>query len=346
MTAADCRGAPGQASSGPKTWQADDSMITAYVPASGMLKPAEVQRGETIPEGAVWVDVLSPSDDDLVFLDKALGLDVPTEEDMQEIEMSSRLYHEDDALYMTATMITQADTPNPLSVPVTFVLAGRRLVTLRYAEPMPFRLYASQSQRHVMPCSTGEDVLAGLLDAIVDRVADILERVQNDIDTLSREIFSHEPRAKRDYNAILSRIGRGHALTSQAQESLVSFGRLVSFIVRPSDVKMPKSAERGFKTITRDITALSDHASFLANNINFVLDATLGLISNEQNSIIKIFSVAAVVFLPPTLIASIYGMNFDFMPELNWVYGYPMALGLMVLFAVLPYVFFKYRGWL
>ncbi|MEQ9527885.1 MAG: CorA family divalent cation transporter, partial [Parvibaculaceae bacterium] len=104
--------------------------------------------------------------------------------------------------------------------------------------------------------------------------------------------------------------------------------------------------ERGFKTITRDITALSDHASFLANNINFVLDATLGLISNEQNSIIKIFSVAAVVFLPPTLIASIYGMNFDFMPELSWIYGYPMALGLMVLFAVLPYLFFKYRGWL
>jgi len=133
-------------------------MITAYVPANGMLKPTELAAGDPIPEGAVWVDVLSPSDDDLTFLDKALGLDVPTKEDMQEIEMSSRLYHEDDALYMTATMITQADTPNPLSVPVTFVLAGHRLITLRYAEPLPFRLYATQSQRHVMPCATGEDV--------------------------------------------------------------------------------------------------------------------------------------------------------------------------------------------
>ncbi|MEQ8952158.1 CorA family divalent cation transporter, partial [Parvibaculum sp.] len=211
---------------------------------------------------------------------------------------------------------------------------------------LPFHLYASQAQRHVVPCSSAEDVLAGLLDAIIDRVADILEIAQHDIDTLSREIFVSEPRAKRNYNDILSRIGRGYALISQARESLVSFGRLVGFVARPSDLKIPKSAERGFKTITRDITALSDHASFLANNINFVLDATLGLISNEQNSIIKIFSVAAVVFLPPTLIASIYGMNFDFMPELSWIYGYPMALGLMVLFAVLPYFFFKYRGWL
>lgn len=311
-----------------------------------MLKPAVIVSGDRIPPGAVWVDVVSPSDNDLAFLDEALGLDVPTEEDMQEIEMSSRLYHEENALYMTATMITQADTPNPGCVPVTFVLAGHRLVTLRYAEPTPFRLYATQSQRHVMPCATGEDVLAGLLDAIVDRVADILERVQGDIDALSREVFAHAQRPKRDYNVILSRIGRGYALTSQARESLVSFSRLVSFVARPSEERLPKATERGFKTIAGDIASLSDHASFLANNINFMLDATLGLINNEQTSIIKIFSVAAVVFLPPTLIASIYGMNFEFMPELSWAYGYPMSLGLMVIFAILPYVFFKYRGWL
>ena len=321
-------------------------MITAYVPSNGMLKPAGIATGGLIPDGTVWVDVVSPSDSDLAFLDEALGLDVPTEEDMQAIEMSSRLYHEENALYMTAMMITQADTPNPLSVPVTFVLAGHRLVTLRYAEPTPFKLYSAQSQRHVMPCATGEEVLAGLLDAIVDRVADILERVQGDIDTLSREVFAHEVRPKRDYNVILSRIGRGYALTSQARESLVSFGRLVSFVARPSEERLPKAMERGFKTISGDISSLSDHASFLANNISFTLDATLGLINNEQTSIIKMFSVAAVVFLPPTLIASIYGMNFEFMPELSWAYGYPLSLGLMVVFAILPYVFFKYRGWL
>lgn len=321
-------------------------MITAYIPVNGMMKPSAIALGEPIPDAAVWIDLLQPTEEELVFVDKMLKLDVPTEEDMREIEMSSRLYQEEEALYMTATMICHADTPNPLSVPVTFVLAGHRLLTLRYAEPTPFRLYAMQTQRHSMPCTSGEEVLAGLLDAIVDRVADILERVQGDIETLSREIFDHERKTRRDYNAILGRIGRGHALTAQARESLVSFGRLVGFVARPSEVKLSKSAERGFKNIARDLTALSDHASFLANNINFVLDATLGLISNEQSSIIKIFSVAAVVFLPPTLIASIYGMNFEFMPELSWAYGYPMALALMVLFAALPYLFFKYRGWL
>ncbi len=322
-------------------------MITAYVPVNGALTPVPVATGEAIPTDAVWIDLLQPTDDELAFVDVRLNLDVPTEADMQEIEVSSRLYLEDDVVYMTATMVTQADTPAPQVVPVTFVLAGHRLLTLRYAEPTPFRHYASEARRHSVPCATGEEVLAGLLDAIVDRVADILERVQSDIDTLSGEIFPHEGgKTKRNYNEILRRIGRSHALTSQVRESLVSFGRLVSFIARPATEKRPKATERAFKTTARDLTALSDHASFIANNTSFILNATLGLISNEQSGIIKIFSVAAVVFLPPTLIASIYGMNFEFMPELAWPWGYPMALVMMVASAVGPYLFFKQRGWL
>lgn len=321
-------------------------MITAYVHANGMLTPVALQRGDAIPEAAVWIDVLSPEDEDLVFLDGALGLDVPTEEDMQEIEMSSRLYQEDDALYMTATMICNADTPEPQNVPVTFVLARQRLLTLRYAEPTPFRMYAAQVQRHAMPCASGEEVLAGLLDAIVDRIADILERVQGDAEKLSGEIFRKDSKAKHDYNGTLVRIGACHGLVTRARDSLVSFGRMVSFVARPTEAKRSKSTERSFKTVARDVTSLSDHATFLANNISFMLDATLGLINNEQTGIIKIFSVAAVVFLPPTLIASIYGMNFEYMPELAWTYGYPMSIGLMVLFAILPYLFFKFRGWL
>lgn len=321
-------------------------MITAYLPANGMLRPVTVARGEPIPQGAVWIDVLSPDDDDLTFLDLALDLDVPTHEDMQEIEMSSRLYQEGEALYMTATMVWKADTPDPRIVPVSFVLAEHRLVTLRYAEPTPFLLYATQAQRHAVPCASGEEVLAGLLDAIVDRLADLLERVQADVDTISREIFSPKGETKGGFNAVLVRIGKAHALTSQVKESLVSFGRLVGFVARPSEAKLSKPAERGFKTFTRDVTALSDHAAYLANNISFMLDATLGLINNEQTGIIKIFSVAAVVFLPPTLIASIYGMNFEIMPELSWTYGYPLSLAVMVLSSILPYLFFKYRGWL
>ena len=322
-------------------------MITAYVPVNGALTPFPVDVGSAIPAEAVWIDLLHPTDEEMTFVDVKLSLDVPTEEDMQEIEVSSRLYVEDDAVYMTAAMVTQADTPAPQVVPVTFVLADHRLLTLRYAEPTPFRHFASEARRHSLPCASGEEVLAGLLDAIIDRIADLLERVQTDIDTLSREIFpSTDVKKKRDYNAVLRNIGRSHALISQLRESLVSFGRLVSFIARPSTEKRPKSTERAFKTIARDLAALSDHAGFIANNTSFILNATLGLINNEQTGIIKIFSVAAVVFLPPTLIASIYGMNFEFMPELVWSFGYPMSIGLMVLCAVLPYVFFKYRGWL
>lgn len=324
-------------------------MITAYIrEESGLLNPVIIEAGGAFPDEAVWIDCLEPTKEEERFVDEALGLDVPTEEEMQEIEVSSRLYQEGSALYMTATMLTRADTTNPESVPVTFVMTEHRLLTLRYAEPLPFRVYAAKARRHVTPCGSGEDVLVGLLDAIVDRIADILERVQSELDNLSREIFVREPGyGKVNFNEVLRRVGRNYALNSQARESLVSLARLLSFISRPTEEnKLPKTIDRGFKTVSRDVAALSDHASFLVNNINFMLDATLGLISSEQNGIIKIFSVAAVVFLPPTLIASMYGMNFKFMPELNWSFGYPMALCLMVVSAILPYYFFKRRGWL
>ncbi|MDO8288922.1 MAG: magnesium transporter CorA family protein [Parvibaculum sp.] len=323
-------------------------MITAYVRSNGTLSPVPVEPHGVIPEEAVWIDLVEPTPEEERFVNGTLGLEVPSEEEMQEIEVSSRLYQEGNALYMTATLIIGADTTAPGRTPVTFVLVGHRLLTLRYATPLPFRVFAAKARRHTIPSSTGEEVLAGLLDAIVDRVADILERVQGQLDTLSGEIFVRETEpGKLDFDEVLRRVGRNHALTAQARESLVSIARLLSFIGRPSEnSKQAKNFGRGFKTISRDVMALSDHASFLASNINFVLDATLGMINSEQNGIIKIFSVAAVVFLPPTLIASIYGMNFDVMPELHWAIGYPLALGLMVVSAVLPYWYFKRRGWL
>ena len=322
-------------------------MITVYVPANVGLMPVPLATNEALPVEAMWIDLHQPTEEELAFADRTLSLDVPTEADMQEIEVSSRLYVDNGAIYLTATMVTQADTPRSQVVPVAFVLAGQRLLTLRYAEPTPFRHYAAEARRRSVPCASGEEVLAGLLDAIVDRLADILERVQLDIDTLSGEIFlPRDGKKKRDYDEILRRIGRSHALTSQVRESLVSFGRLVSFVDRPTAEDRSKPTERAFKTIAHDLTALSDHASFIANNTSFILNATLGLINNEQSGIIKIFSVAAVVFLPPTLIASIYGMTFQFMPELAWHLGYPLALSLMVASAVGPYLFFKQRKWL
>jgi magnesium transporter len=318
-------------------------MITAYVRANGTLTPVTVQLNETLPDDAIWIDLLGPSREEEKLAERALGIALPTREEMREIEISSRLYQESGALFMTATLMTQADTINPETEPVTFILVGHRLLTIRYANPLPFQLFASQVQRQSDNCLSGDSVLAGLLDAIVDRIADVLEKVQHDMNQVSRTIFA---RQKTDFEEALRNIGLAEGLTSRARESLVSITRILAFLSRPAEGKPNKPFSRSLKTLSRDVLALSDHSSFLANNITFMLNATLGMVNIEQTDIIKIFSVASVVFLPPTLIASIYGMNYDHMPELNWKWGYPMSLVLMVLAAVLPYLYFKRRGWL
>ncbi|HEX6143285.1 MAG TPA: magnesium transporter CorA family protein, partial [Geminicoccaceae bacterium] len=289
-------------------------------------------------------------------VESALGVNVPTREEMTEIEPSSRLYEEDGALLMTATVICNAASERPESTAVSFLLSGHRLVTVRYADPQPFRLFALQAERHPSLCPTGEATFAALMDTIVDRLADILEMVVADVDALSIEIFAasraggtagQRQTQRRDLQAVLARVGRNGDLTSKARESLASIGRLVAFsrrAIRPEH--SPADVPARLETVAQDIASLSDYASFLANKITFLLDATLGMINIEQNATIKIFSVVAVVFLPPTLIASIYGMNFAFMPELEWRFGYPFALGLMIASAILPYLFFKRRGWL
>jgi magnesium transporter len=318
-------------------------MITAYVRNNGTLTPVTVQAGEPLPERAVWIDLLAPTREEEALAQDALAIELPTREEMREIEISSRLYQENGALFMTATMMTQVDAESPETEPVTFVLIGQRLATIRYANPLPFRVFATQVQRQAELAISGETVLAGLLDAIIDRVADVLERVQHDMNQVSRMIFS---RQKIDYEEVLRTIGLAEGLTSRSRESLVSIGRVLSFLSRPSEVKPNKALARSLKTLSRDVLALSDHSNFLANNITFLLNAMLGMSNIEQTDIIKIFSVMSVLFLPPTLIASIYGMNFQFMPELSWPFGYPLSLFLMMLSGLLPYLYFKRRGWL
>jgi magnesium transporter len=318
-------------------------MITAYVRNNGTLTPAAVQPGEPLPEGAVWIDLLAPTREEEMLAEGALAIELPTREEMREIEISSRLYQENGALFMTATVMTHVDAETPETEPVTFVLIGQRLATIRYANPLPFRVFATQVQRQAELAVSGETVLAGLLDAIIDRIADVLERVQHDMNQISRSIFS---RQKIDYEEVLRTIGLAEGLTSRSRESLVSIGRVLSFLSRPSEVKPNKALARSLKTLSRDVLALSDHSHFLANNITFLLNAMLGMSNIEQTDIIKIFSVMSVVFLPPTLIASVYGMNFHFIPELSWPWGYPLSLLLMVLSAALPYWYFKRRGWL
>ncbi len=318
-------------------------MITAYVRSNGTLTPVVVQPDAPMPTDAIWIDLFTPTKEEETLAEAALGIELPTREEMREIEISSRLYQENGALFMTVTVMTQVEAEDPGTEPVTFVLIGHRLATIRYANPLPFRVFASQCQRQAELGVSGDTILVGLLDAIIDRTADVLERVQHDMNEVSRKIFS---RQKTDYEEVLRTIGLAEGLTSRTRESLVSIGRVVSFLSRPNEAKPNKGLARSLKTLSRDVLSLSDHSSFLANNITFMLNATLGMSNLEQTDVIKIFSVMSVIFLPPTLIASIYGMNFQFMPELAWPYGYPLSILLMIVSGILPYVFFKSRGWL
>ncbi len=325
-------------------------MFSVFVPSESALKKFPASDPAALPDNAVWIDLLNPTQEEDRAVERLAGIAVPTREDMQEIEISSRLYIENSARYMTATLMCQSDTDMPKTTPVTFILAGHRLVTVRYDEPKPFALVEHKLARSCMPGISGEMVLMELLDAVIDRCADILERAGAEVDQVSHDIFEPESerhgQAKR-YSQILIAIGRKGDLTSKVRESLVSIGRVVTFLSAVVEgIKWSKDMREQLKTMQRDVVSLTDHSSYLSNKITFTLDAMLGVVNLEQNNIIKLFSVMAVVLMPPTLIASIYGMNFKMMPELEWVHGYPMALGMMLLAAVLPYFLFKWKKWL
>jgi magnesium transporter len=327
-------------------------MLNVFVAQPQGLARVEVAGG-ALPNEALWVDLIEPTQEQEQLVESTYAIDVPTREEMKEIEASNRLYEENGVLYMTITIVTRLDSDLPESSQITFILAKERLVTNRYSDPLPFQRFIAFAERHPAVCSSPAALLAGLIEAIVNRMADVLERVGADLDALSSEVFSPPKRWRRsaksvarDSRTILSRVGQNGDLTSKARESLVSLNRLLTFVQQSAAVSLANEVRGRFRTLGRDVLALSDHASFLGNKANFLLEATLGMLNIEQNNIIKIFSVAAVVFLPPTLIASIYGMNFHVMPELDWIFGYPFAIGLMVVSAILPYLYFKRRGWL
>jgi magnesium transporter len=307
---------------------------------------------------AVWIDLVHPNKDEETAIERALGIDVPTIEEMSEIELSSRLYSDDGAHFMTAMVLSHTDSDNVMLSPVTFILMRERLVTVRYARPRSVEAFVGRCQK--AGTWSADALVAGLLESFVGRIGDLLERTGQDLNLISGGIFAmeppphskgygvlHRPARPRNYRSVLEQVGRKGDLLSKIRESLVSFQRLLAYETTVAAIrKAGEETDSRIRTLASDVQSLSDHTNFLTQKITFLLDATLGMINIEQTAIIKIFSVAAVVFLPPTLIASIYGMNFEFMPELAWPNGYPMALGMMLMSAVLPYMFFKWRRWL
>jgi magnesium transporter len=325
-------------------------MLTRYVQRGNSLERLPATADADASDKAVWIDLVAPTQEEDKLVERILGVAVPTREEMQEIEVSSRLYVENGARYMTATLMSQSETETPKITPVTFILAGHRLVTVRYDEPRPFAMVTSKLARMCPASVSGESVLMDLLDALIDRCADILEKSAAEVEVVSHQIFEPTPNRadrSRTYNHIMRTIGRKADLTSKVRESLVSLGRMLLFLANEADgMKWPKEMRAQLKVMQRDVASLSDHVTYMSNKVTFLLDAMVGMVSIEQNNIIKIFSVASVALTPPILIASIYGMNFKHMPELDWAFGYPLALVVMVIAAMLPYFYFKWRGWL
>ncbi|MBC7794396.1 MAG: magnesium transporter CorA family protein [Clostridia bacterium] len=341
-------------------------MLSLYVLENGItVKKRPWNDDGSMPKGVVWIDLLEPTSAEEELVEQALGLHVPTREEMEGIEFSSRFYQEDEALFMTATLLTRADTEEPENIACTFVLTKHLLLTLRYGNARAFSIYESRVLKNPGFCTSGELVLINLLETLIERMADVLEGVGRELENVSRMIFTNthalgpEPGAPRMTRAqrrqaaaesnlqqVLRRLGRQGELVSKAQESIVSITRLLAYWMHVKTDWSEKSVREREKSVARDLRSLGEHALALSNKVSFLLDANLGLINIEQNNIIKLFSVVAVVFLPPTLIASIYGMNFLRMPELAWRLGYPMALVMMVGSAIAPYVYFKRRHWL
>ncbi len=323
-------------------------MLSIYVQRGSLLERVQIEPGDEPPAAPVWIDLLNPTVQEDKLVEQILGIAVPTAEEMQEIEVSSRLYVENGARFMTATLMCQSDSATPKTTPVTFILANHCLCTVRYDSPRPFALIEHKLGRFCGPKVSGDSVLMDLLDAIIDRSADILERVAAEVDQVSRTVFEPEEDAgPPSYKEVLKTLGRKGDLSSKVRECLVSVGRLLSFLANEAEsMKWPKDYKLQLTSMQRDVISLSDHATYLAGKITFLLDGLLGIVSIQQNDIIKIFSIAAVIFMPPTLVASIYGMNFKHMPELDWLAGYPIALMIMLGAAIGPILFFKWKKWL
>jgi magnesium transporter len=324
-------------------------MLRLLIPTGSGYTWVDHSPPAPFPEEFLWADLFEPTTDEERAVEALLTVDVPTRDEMREIETSNRLYEENGALYMTATVGAKMDSATPESAAITFILANDRLITNRYADPTPIRRFMAHVERSPAACTSSATLLAGLIEAFVERSADVLERVQTDLDALSVKVFPRtDGRSARsdELRAVIQQIGADGELVSKSRESLVSLQRLLMYVQQTTMVNLSPEQRGRFKSALRDVQSLSDHASFINTKVSFLLDAVLGLINLEQNNIIKIFSVAAVMFLPPTLVASIYGMNFHHMPELDQVWGYPLALVAMLFSALVPFLYFKRRGWL
>src|ERR1700732_5215034 len=330
-------------------------MLTLYDDRAARGRHPADLGAAALPPGVVWIDLVQPDSAEIAFVERATGLHVPSKDELSEIESSSRLRSRDGSLYLSTPLIYRAQSDLPLSTPVGFVLTPDRLITVRFEELTAFTTFIDREMVvDSEPLSSGA-VFVELLGAIADRLADVLERIAEEMDTLSHRLFRipaaqtmrRRPPAREsaDLRVILRRVGGYGDLVSKLRDRLVGVGRIAPYFASARAQWLTSAPKRRLDTLRQDVASLSDYDTHLVNKVQLLLDATLGLINVEQNNIIKVLTIVSVVGVPPTLVASIYGMNFKGMPELDWSWGYPYGLAMIAVSAVLPLLWFKWRGW-
>jgi magnesium transporter len=320
--------------------------MVRLITQQGQLIDWNDEKVRPFPDNLVFLDLLNPARAEELEAESWLEYQLPTREEMQEIEESSRLYTEKGALYMTAWIPVGLDTPDPDNTAISFVLAPDCLTTVRYADPMAFRVLVDQVKRQCHCPMTSDAVFLVLCELIVARIADALQMVEGDLKKLAREVFRLDPHranatVEKDLADVVKTLGRRSALVANLRESLLSVSRMLQFFLSNAAPWMRGELAAQFRSVMRDVKSLDDYTNQQTQEMTFLLESTLGLINIQQNQIIKIFTIASVLFMPPTLIASVYGMNFEHMPELKQPWAYPGVIGLLVMSALAPIWFFK-----
>ena len=319
-------------------------MLNVFTLANGRLFQEEIESLDALARvRPVWVDLESPTPEEKGWIAENYGLTIPADAVDDDLEESARFYEEDNGELHIRSDFLIDDGEKPRNVRVAFILYRNVLFSIHVEDLPVFRLLRLRARRIPALIDDAKDVLLKLYDADAEYSADALEGIYDTLEAVSHRVL------KQDVNdevagEVLSAIAKEEDLNGRIRRNVMDTRRAVSFLMRSRMLNAEQFEEA--RQITRDIDSLDSHTTFLFDKINFLMNAVVGFININQNKVVKIFSVASVALLPPTLIASIYGMNFRFMPEVEWEFGYPFAIGLMVISVGLPFWFFRKKGWL
>ncbi len=320
-------------------------MINAFELVGGRLKQIHIETREDLARARpIWIDFDSPTEEEQTLLQDLFGAELPDEDEIGDIEASAR-YFQDDAgqLHIRSDFLLDDDEEGARNVPVAFMLKSDVLYSLHHENLPVFRLVRMRARVKPGSIKDAMDVLLDLYATDAEYSADSLEEIYEALEKISDRVLK-SPLSDTDAAEVLAGIAQEEDLNGRIRRNVMDTRRAVSFLMRNRLVTAEQAEEA--RQILRDIDSLDSHTSFLFDKINFLMDATVGFININQNKIIKIFSVASVAMLPPTLIASIYGMNFKHMPELEWGFGYPFSIALMLCSITLPFWYFRRKGWL